>query len=158
MSISDILNSVSGESATATVSIQDSAFHVKIGDSIELGVRDFTDPDTSKPNPEEIRYTQEFEIIVHKTVGQKPLTQCTIPIGLWEVMLKFNSLKGTDGDIAENLKAVKGLSSGPRKLYTALFPDGLCSYIKRKEIIQVKGSADWYHSCEISFIEANGGD
>jgi hypothetical protein len=86
MSLSDIIASVTGEQASATVSIQDSAYHVKIGDSVELGIRDFTDPDTGRPNPGEIRYTQEFEIVIHKTVGQKPLTQCTIPVGLWETV------------------------------------------------------------------------
>ena len=158
MSLSDIIASVTGDQASATVSIQDSAYHVKIGDSVELGIRDFTDPDTGRPNPGEIRYTQEFEIVIHKIVGQKPLTQCTIPVGLWETIIKFVSLKGTDGDLQENLKTIRDMSAGPRKIYTALFPGGLCSYIKRKEITQQAGSDDWYHSCELQFIEANGGD
>ena len=159
MAISDIINSLSGQGASATVSLQDSAYHVKIGDSdIELGVRDNNYPATSRPNPIEIRYMQEFEIIVHKTVGQKPLTQCTIPEGLWEVIVKFNTLKGSDDDLSENLKTIKKFTAGPRKLYTALFPEGLCSYIKRKDIVQVKGTKDWYHTVELTLIEANGGD
>jgi hypothetical protein len=159
MAISDIINSLSGQdaSAAATVSLQDSAYHVKIGE-VELGIREISDPDTSKPNPLEIRYTQEMEIVVHKTVGQKPLTQCTIPDGLWEVLIKFNTLKGTDGDLSDTLTKIKGFTAGPRKLYTALFPEGLCSYIKKKEIIQTKGAKDYYHSIELSLIEANGGD
>jgi hypothetical protein len=32
----------------------------------------------------------------------------------------------------------------------------LCTYILKKEITQVKGSSDWYHTCEITLIEANG--
>jgi len=96
---------------------------------------------------------QEFEIVVYKTVGQKPLTQCTIPEGLWEVIVKFNTLKGSDDDLSENLKTIKKFTAGPRKLYTALFPEGLCSYIKRKEIVQVKGTKDWYHTVELTLIE-----
>lgn len=165
MSISEIFESIAADmggndlGAAATVSLADSAYHVKIGDAeIELGIRDPSDPDASRPNPMEIRYTQEMEIIVHKTVGQKPLTQCTIPEGLWEVMIKFVTLKGTDGDLSENLKKIKGFTAGPRKLFTALFPEGLCSYIKRKEIVQTKGAKDWYHTVELTLIEANAGD
>ena len=141
MAISEIINSLANPGASATVSLQDSAYHVKIGDQeIELGVRDTNDPDTSRPNPIEIRYTQEFKIVIHETVGQKPLTQCTIPDGLWEVMIKFVTLKGTDGGLSETLTKIKGFTAGPRKLYTALFPEGLCSYIRKKEIVQTKGA------------------
>lgn len=159
MAISEIINSLANQAVSATVSLQDSAYHVKIGDQeIELGVRDSNDPDTSRPNPIEIRYTQEFKIVIHETVGQKPLTQCTIPDGLWEVMIKFVTLKGTDGGLSETLTRIKGFTAGPRKLYTALFPEGLCSYIKKKEIVQSKGAKDYYHTVELTLIEANGGD
>jgi len=158
MSISDIINSVTGLEATATVSMADQAYHVYIGQSIGLGFRDMTDPDTGRPNPTEIRYTQEFEIITHKVVGQKPITQCTIPVGLWEIIMKFNVLKGSDGGLSQTLTDIKDLDAGPRKIYTALFPGGLCSYLRRKEIVQPAGSDDWFHTVELSFIEANGGD
>ena len=141
----------------ATISLVDSAFHVQIH-GIELGVRDMNDPDISQPNPLEIRYSQEFEIVVHKTVGQKPLTQCTIPDGLWNILVKYNSLKGPDDDLSENLEKIRGLPAGPKKFYSALFPKGLCTYIQKKEIVQTKGAKDWYHSCGIALIEANGGD
>lgn len=135
----------------------DTAFHVEIH-GIELGVRDLDDPDTSQPNPLEIRYTQEFEVVIHKTVGQKPITQCTIPDGLWGVIIKFRTLKGSDGGMSEVLKRVKNLKAGPKKLYTALFDDGLCTYILKKEITQIKGAKDWYHTVELTLVEANGGD
>ncbi len=157
MTISDIINAMSRTEARAVVSLQDKAYHVKIH-GVELGIRDYGDNDTSKPNPLEIRYTQEFEIIIHKTVGQKPLTQCTIPDGLWEVIIKFITLKGTDDGLSETLQTLKSLTAGPRKLYTALFPEGLCTYIRKKEIVQTKGAKDWYHTVEITLIEANGGD
>jgi len=157
MSVSDIVRNLGSEKVDATISLYDSAFHVKIGEEIELGVRDVNDPDVSQPNPLEIRYSQEFEIVVHKTVGQKPLTQCTIPDGLWNILVKYNSLKGTDGDLSENLKRIRDLTAGPRKFYSALFPEGICSYIQRKEIVQTKGAKDWYHSVELTLIEANGG-
>jgi len=140
----------------AAVSLADSAFHVKMHD-IELGVRNIDDPDTSQPNPLEIRYFQEFEIVVHKTVGQKPLTHCVIPDGLWNIIVKFNVLKGTDGGLSEVLKSIRNLKAGPNKFYSALFDDGLCTYIQRKEIVQTKGAKDWYHSVELTLIEANGG-
>ena len=73
-------------------------------------------------------------------------------------MIKFVTLKGTDGDLSENLKKIKAFTAGPRKLFTALFPEGLCSYIKRKEIVQAKGAKDWYHTVELTLLEANGGD
>lgn len=141
----------------AAVSIADSAYHVKIH-GMELGVREPDDPDTSQPNPLEIRYTQEFEVVVHKTVGQKPITQCTIPDGLWGVIIKFSTLKGSDGGMSEVLKRVKNLKAGPKKLYTALFDDGLCTYIIKKEITQNKGLSDWYHTVELQLIEAHSED
>lgn len=154
MSISEIARSMSQETAKATISLADSAFHVKIH-GIELGIRDQEDPDTSRPNPLEIRYSQEFEIVIHKTVGQKPLTQCTIPDGLWNILVKFNVLKGSDNGLSENLKTIRALTAGPRKFYSALFDDGLCTYIQKKEIVQTKGAKDWYHSVELTLIEAN---
>lgn len=159
ISISEIVRSLGSvsEGAIAVVSMADTAFHVEIH-GIELGVRDLDDPDTSQPNPLEIRYTQEFEVVVHKTVGQKPITQCTIPDGLWNIIVKFNVLKGPDGGLSEALRDIKGLTAGPRKFYSALFDGGLCTYITKKEIVQVKGSSDWYHSCEITLLEANSGD
>lgn len=143
--------------AQGKVIIYDQAMHVKIH-GIELGVRDIADPDASKPNPIEIRYTQEFEVVVHKTVGQKPITQCTIPKGLWQITLKFNTLKGPDGELSETLKAIKQLDAGPGRLYTALFPEGLCTYIVRKEIVQPAGAKDYFHTVELTLLEANGGD
>jgi len=159
ISISEIVRSLGSvsEGAIAVVSMADTAFHVKIH-GIELGVRDMDDPDTSKLNPIEIRYTQEFEVVVHKTVGQKPITQCTIPDGLWNIMIKFRALKGPDGGLSEVLTQIRDLPAGPKKLYTMLFDGGLCTYILKKEIVQTKGTDDWYHSCEITLIEANGGD
>lgn len=161
MSLSGLINSaISGlesTSASAIVSIQDAAYHVYIGTSIGLGFRDTDDPDTSRPNPVEIRYTQEFEIVTHKVVGNKPITQCTIPVGLWEISMKFNTLKGSDDDLSQTLEDVKKLDAGPRKIYTTLFRDGKCCYLRRKEIVQPAGSDDWYHTVELQFIEANGG-
>jgi hypothetical protein len=162
ISISEIVRSIGingsvSEGAIAVVSMADTAFHVEIH-GIELGVRDLDDPDTSRPNPIEIRYTQEFEVVIHKTVGQKPITQCTIPDGLWNIIVKFNTLKGSNDGLSEVLTKIRDLTAGPRKLYTALFDGGLCTYILKKEITQTKGSSDWYHSCEITLIEANGGD
>ena len=146
----------------AVVSIADSAFHVEIH-GIGLGVRDMDDPDTSRPNPIEIRYTQEFEVVVHKTVGTKPLTQCLCPDGLWNIIVKFNTLKGSNDGLSEALTKIRDLSAGPKKFFSALFPGkdksgGLCTYILKKEITQVKGSKDWYHQVEITLLEANGGD
>jgi hypothetical protein len=143
--------------AKGKIAIYDKAMHVKVHD-IELGIRDTTDPDAGQPNPIEIRYTQEFEVVVHKTVGQKPITQCTIPDGVWTVNMKFNVLKGANGEISEKLKAIKNAKAGPKKLYTALFPEGLCTYIVRKEITQPSGTDDYYHTVELTLLEANGGD
>lgn len=157
MSISEIARSVLNEGISAVVSVADSAFQVTIH-GITLGVREWGDPDLGQPNPIEIRYTQEFEIVVHKTVGQKPLTQCTIPDGLWNILVKIPFLKGTDNDLSENLKSLRDLKAGPKKFLSALFPDGLCTYIQKKEIVQAKGAADWYHTAEVTLIEANGGD
>jgi hypothetical protein len=171
MGISDIARTIHrtlgeegsiSEGAAATVTMVDRAFHVKLH-GIELGVRELNDPEAGQPNPIEIRYSQEFEIVVQKTVGQKPLTQCTIPDGLWNIVVKYNSLKGTDGDISEKLKSIRDLKAGPKKFFSALFPGegnsgGICTYITKKEIVQSKGADDWYHSVEITLMQANGGD
>ena len=167
ISISEIVRSIGingsvSEGAIAVVSMADTAFHVEIH-GIELGVRDLNDPDTSQPNPLEIRYTQEFEVVIHKTVGQKPITQCVVPDGLWNIIVKFNTLKGSNGGLSEVLTEIRDLSAGPKKFFSALFPGkdksgGLCTYIVKKEITQVKGSKDWYHQVEITLLEANGGD
>jgi hypothetical protein len=56
MAISEIINSLANQASSAIVSLQDSAYHVKIGDQeIELGIRDSSEPDTSRLNPIEIR-------------------------------------------------------------------------------------------------------
>ena len=157
MSVSDILRNLGSEKMAATISLVDSAFHVKIH-GIELGVRDMNDPDISQPNPLEIRYSQEMEIVVHKTVGRRPKTQCTIPDGLWTVLVKFVTLKGTDGHLSKVLTDIKDLNAGPGRVETALFGSpGVCMYLQKKEIVQTKGAKDWYHSVELSLIEANSG-
>jgi hypothetical protein len=69
-------------------------------------------------------------------------------------MIKFVTLKGTNGGLFETLTRIKGFSAGPSKL----FPEGLCSYIKKKEIVQSKDTKDYYHTVELTLIEANGGD
>lgn len=141
-------------SATIAISNNDKAFHVKLH-GIELGIRDLSDPDISKANPTEIRYSQEFKIVIHETPGQKPITQCTIPDGIWKITVKLTGLKGSDGDLSTVLTGIRDLTAGPRKLYTALFPEGLCTYIERKEIVQSKGADDWFHTIEVSLVEAN---
>jgi len=133
MAISEIINSLANQALSATVSLQDSAYHVKIGDQeIELGVRDSNDPDTSRPNPIEIRYTQEFKIVIHETVGQKPLTQCTIPDGLWEIMIKFVTLKGTDGGLSETLTRIKGFRLAPGSFIQLYSRKGSAATSKRR--------------------------
>ena len=154
ISLKDILN-ISDPSYQAQVSLVDRAKHVKIH-GIELGIRDYSDPDLSQPNPE-MEWTQEFEIIVHKTVGQKPLTQCTIPDGLWNLVMKFETLKGTDGGISEVLQKVRDLDAGPGRVECTLHNSGLCMYLQKKIIKQPKGSKDFFHTVELTFIEANSG-
>lgn len=159
MSIADIVKDVGGRLPSG---IFGKAFHVVLRENgktvLKLGVREPHNPDTGQPNPTEIRYTQEFEIVVHKTVGQKPVTQCTIPDGLWNITMKFNTLKGTDGGLSNVLTDLKEFRAGPRKLFTALFPEGICTYIQKKEIVQTKGADDWHHTTEVSFVEANSGE
>jgi hypothetical protein len=157
MSVSDLLRTIGAERVDAAISLVDSAFHVRIH-GIELGLRDMADPDTSQPNPTEIRYTQEFEIVVHKTVGTKPKTQCTIPEGLWNVMVKFNVLKGPDNDLSKVLTDIKALDAGPGRVESAFFGSpGVCMFLQKKEIVQSKAAKDWYHSVELSLIESNPG-
>jgi hypothetical protein len=154
IALRELLN-INGSNYQAQVSLVDRAKHVKIH-GIELGIRNYSDPDLSQPNPE-MEWTQEFEIIVHKTVGQKPLTQCTIPDGLWNLVMKFETLKGTDGGISEVLQKVRDLDAGPGRVESALFNSGLCMYLQKKIIKQPKGSKDFFHTIELTFIEANSG-
>jgi hypothetical protein len=133
----------------------DEAFHVKIG-SIELNMLNPSDPDSSILNPNEIVWSQENKIVTHETPGQKPLTQCTIPDGLWECSIKWNALKGSDEtDISDTLVKIRDLDAGPRLVKSALFPGGKCMYLQAKSITQPQGRKDYYHLVTLKFIEAN---
>jgi hypothetical protein len=160
MGLSEIIKLASEDSTTgseqAKVSIEDKAKHVKIH-GIELGIRSNEDLETSKPNPIELQYSWESEIVVHKTVGQKPITQCTIPEGLWSLVVRFNTLKGPDGGLSDVLTKVKELKAGPGMVSTALFNEGICMYLQKKHITQTKGTEDYYHTVELTLIEANDG-
>jgi len=129
--------------------------HVKIG-SVELGIKRTDDPDLSQPNPE-IEWSWEAEVVVHKTIGQKPISVCTIPDGLWYLALKFTTLKGTDGGINEQLKAIRDMDAGPRGVEDILFNEGKCMFLVKKLIRQPKGSKDYYHTVELNFVESNPG-
>ena len=144
------------DSEPAKVSMQDSAKHVTIH-GIELGLKSVGDLDTSQPNPIELQYSWESEIVVHKTVGQKPITQCTIPEGLWSLVVRFNTLKGPEGGLSDVLTKVKELKAGPGMVSTALFNEGICMYLQKKHITQTKGTKDYYHTVELTLIEANDG-
>jgi len=133
----------------------DRGFPVKIG-SIQLGVRDWGDPDASKPNPVYIEFTRENVVVEHKTPGQTPLTELTIPLGLRKLLLRFNCLKGPDGDISENLRIVSNMPAGPYLVKEVLYK-GVCMYYINMRIVQTDKTDDWYHTVELSFIEANDG-
>lgn len=131
---------------------------VKIGD-VQLGEIDYDNPDLSQPNPIEIRWSQEFEIVPHKVVGRKPITQCTVPIGLWQCQVRFNTLAGSTENhkISETLLTIREWDAGPRKIWDSLWNDGKCMYLQKKEITQKAGAKDWYHQVNLDFIEANDG-
>jgi len=148
------------EYKTALSFLSDDVVKVKIH-GIELGNRDHENPDRGQPNPIEIRWTQEMEVVVHKTVGHKPLTQCTIPDGLWKCEIKFNTLaKDPDSaEISEVLEKVRDLKAGPGLVIDSLMNSigGKCMYLVRKTITQRAGTKDWYHTVELEFLEANDG-
>lgn len=131
---------------------------VRIGD-VALGEINYANPDLGQPNPTSITWTQEFEIVVHKIVGQKPLTQCTIPVGLWNCRITFNTLALSleTHKISTVLKTVRDWNAGPRKIWDSLWNEGKCMYLQKKEISQKAGSKDWYHSVTLDFIESNDG-
>ncbi len=123
---------------------------VRIGD-VWLGERRETAPDTSKPNPESIDWSQEFLIIEHKRVGMKPLTQCIEVEALWVLDITFNTLDNDE----EVLKPIINMKAGPHWIRTAYHD--VCMYLVNKKIQQVKGTKDWYQKVILHFKEANDG-
>lgn len=134
---------------------------VRIGEIITLGVPNWADPDASQPNPVNIEWTRENVVVEHKIPGQRPLTECTIPLGLRKLTLKFNCLKGPDGGISENLKTVSTMPAGPYRIVEALYghsiDGGVCMYYISMRIVQTDKTDDWYHTVEMTFLENNDG-
>lgn len=124
--------------------------HVKIGD-IELGVRQEQAPDTSKPNPTEIVWKQDFVIVKQKITGMKPLTQCTEPDGLWYCDITFTTLDNRD----EVLQKVVDMNAGPWRIETYLMTK--CMFIESKVITQVNSTKDWYQKVQLGLCECNTG-
>lgn len=131
------------------ISVKDSWRKVKIGPNVELGVRREDDLDTSKPNPLSITWTQENVIVVHKRIGMKPLTQCTIPEGLWYCDMELDAL---DNEM-EVLDPIRKMKAGPWMIKTS-FMD-LCMFIESKAVTQKAGTKDWLQNLKLKFIEAN---
>lgn len=137
---------------------------VKIGPDIVLGVRDAMEPDLSKPNPVEINWWQEFTIVEHHVVGNKPLTQCTEPEALWKCSIKLHTLASEDpatSHASETLKAIYKMNAGPYwiedSLTTHAGPGRICMYLEKKEIPQKAGTKDWFREITLQFKEANDG-
>lgn len=129
---------------------RDRQFHVKIG-SIELGVRRDDDPDTSKPNPSLIEWTQEPEIAIQKVTGGRPVTILTEPIGLWYCTMEFNTLNNKP----EVLQVLLDMHAGPRRIVD--YDHDVCMLLKKKKFVQRKGTDDWYRSLTLEFVENNPG-
>lgn len=123
---------------------------VKIG-AVQLGIYNEGDPDKSKPNPRSIVWSQEFEIIEHKIVGMKPLTQCLEDEALWKCDMEFTTLDNKP-EVQDKVIAWK---AGPYNVETAV--KSVCMYIESKTITQEKGTDDYYQVVHIKLKEANDG-
>ncbi len=129
---------------------RDRAFHVRIG-SIELGMRQEDDPDTSRPNPSLIEWTQEFDIAEQHTTGSKPVTILTGPDPLWRCTMEFNTLNNKP----EVLTPILDMDAGPRRIVD--YDHDHCMLLKKKKFVQRKGTDDWYRSLILEFVENNPG-
>lgn len=133
-------------------------------DFIVLGVRNATNPDYSKPNPVEINWWQEFTIVEHHVVGNKPLTQCTEPEALWKCSIKLHTLASEDpatSHASKTLKSIYKMNAGPYwiedSLTTHAGPGRICMYLEKKEIPQKAGTKDWFREITLQFKQANDG-
>lgn len=140
------------------------AKRVKIG-SVVLGIRDFANPDWSQPNPNEIKWWRDFNVVEHHVVGHKPLTQCTEPEALWHCSIRLVTLADQDtslSHLSKKLQILAGMNAGPwwiEDSFTTHGPMGgkLCMYMKRPEFTQKAGTKDWYRVVDLQFVEANDG-
>lgn len=123
---------------------------VKIG-SIELGERRDDAPDTSKPNPTSIEWTQEFVIAEKAVVGEKPVTILTVPETIWKCTMEFSTLDNRP----EVLQPVIELNGGPYWVEDYLLQK--CMLLKKKGIKRKKGTKDWYNVVVLEFWENNPG-
>ena len=72
--------------------------------------------------------------------------------------MKWDSLKGADNGLSEELKTIRDMPAGPWMIKTALWPGGKCMYIASKRIPQPAASDDWFFKdIEITFTESNNG-
>jgi hypothetical protein len=122
--------------------------HVYIG-SIELGVRNETDPDKSKPNPSNIKWHQVFTIVEQKRVGLKPITQCTVPVALWTCAMELSTLDNQ----AEVLDQIIAMNAGPHRIRSHAHDH--CMFLEEKDEVQVQGTKDFYRKIVLNFKEAN---
>jgi len=137
---------------------------VKIG-PVELGIRDFSNPDFSKPNPSEIKWWRENNVVEHPVVGHKPLTQCTEPDTLWHCSIRLSTLADQDtatSHFSENLKKLAKMNAGPWMVEDSFTTHGLeagrlCMYLKKPEFTQKAGTKDWYRIVDLQLVEANDG-
>lgn len=142
MSVDDTISQVLGNNAVFQ--------HIFIGD-IELGVRRDDAPDTSKPNPTSMSWSQKFKIVPKDVMGEKPVTICTCPKALWTCTMEFSTLDNRP----EVLQPVIDMDAGPHYIRDVIHDR--CMLLDSKTIDRVKASKDYYHVVKLVFTENNPG-
>lgn len=125
--------------------------HVMIG-TIELGIKNYDDPDTSRPNPSLIEWWQEFDVSIKKITGEKPVTILISPKTIWHCTMEFNALDNKP----LVLQPLLDMDAGPRRV-TDFDHNNVCMLLKKKKFVQRKGTKDWYRALVLEFVENNPG-
>lgn len=120
---------------------------LKLGSDLKLGTQVATNPDDSQPNPQSISWHRANEVPEKPVMGDKPMTQCTIPNGLWYLTVKFNTLTHSV------LQQVESMDAGPYVVKT--FFKKCCMYLIDVKVDQGYGAKDPKQQVTMQLKEAH---
>jgi hypothetical protein len=104
-------------------------------------------PDDGQPNPQSISWHRANVVPEKPVVGDKPMTQCTIPNGLWYLTIKFNTLTHPI------LQQVESMDAGPYLVKT--FFKKCCMFLIDLRVDQGYGAKDPKQQVTMQLMEAH---
>lgn len=129
----------------STIDSYGDPFQVEIG-SIKLGIRSMGNPDQSRTNPIEIKWSQENKVEEQDTPGDRPKTECTISNGLYYCTISFATKQ------KDLLEQVEKMKAGPHVVKT--YFKTACMYLMKKDVTQPKGMKDPKQNVVLNLKEA----